>query len=199
MRNQDSTFLHQAAEALINESQYSDIDPVINELLDRLDISNSKQLKGLDLNNLTDIPRSKNEYFSKALDVFRDERTDEPPSELADLNRYAITSRPDSSPPSKVKIEKTIQNKNTGITHEKGNSLKVDSKEERSYKCNDCPLAFFRSSDLRRHEKIHLPVFPNVCAQCGKGFARKDALKRHHNTLACKRNRNKLLCLQLFD
>lgn len=73
------------------------------------------------------------------------------------------------------------------------NSNHLDDLEERNYLCKSCGMSFKRSSDLKRHEKIHLEVMPNICPQCNKGFARKDALKRHINTLTCKRNKEKLL------
>lgn len=69
------------------------------------------------------------------------------------------------------------------------------SENMREFPCSKCHLIFGRSSDLRRHEKAHLPILPNICPQCGKGFARKDALKRHFDTLTCKRNRSKLLSI----
>lgn len=68
-------------------------------------------------------------------------------------------------------------------------------REGKEYPCNKCHLIFGRISDLRRHEKAHLPILPNICSQCGKGFARKDALRRHFDTLTCKRNRSKLLSI----
>lgn len=63
----------------------------------------------------------------------------------------------------------------------------------RNFKCADCSISFKRSSDLKRHEKIHLKTPPNVCPKCHKGFARRDALKRHVGTLTCDRNRLRLL------
>lgn len=69
-------------------------------------------------------------------------------------------------------------------------SRKTNIKE---FPCHKCHLIFGRSSDLRRHETAHLTILPNICSQCGKGFARKDALKRHFDTLTCRRNRVKLL------
>ncbi|KAG7903233.1 hypothetical protein KL935_000765 [Ogataea polymorpha] len=65
--------------------------------------------------------------------------------------------------------------------------------QPKSHVCGTCSMTFKRSSDLKRHEKIHLEVPPNICPQCRKGFARKDALKRHIDTLTCKRNRERLL------
>ena len=57
-------------------------------------------------------------------------------------------------------------------------------------------MSFRRSSDLKRHEKQHLSIPPNICEHCGKGFARKDALKRHIGTLTCKRNADKKLYVE---
>ncbi|CAB4256632.1 similar to Saccharomyces cerevisiae YDR253C MET32 Zinc-finger DNA-binding protein, involved in transcriptional regulation of the methionine biosynthetic genes, similar to Met31p [Maudiozyma barnettii] len=70
---------------------------------------------------------------------------------------------------------------------------KTLEKPDKKYPCSQCDLIFFRSSDLRRHEKAHSLVLPHICSKCGKGFARKDALKRHQDTLTCRRNRNKLI------
>lgn len=63
----------------------------------------------------------------------------------------------------------------------------------RKFPCDNCAMSFHRSSDLKRHEKQHLKIPANICPQCGKGFARKDALKRHLGTLTCKRNASKKL------
>lgn len=63
-----------------------------------------------------------------------------------------------------------------------------DESNTRHYACIKCPMTFRRLLDLKRHEKQHLPVLPNICDLCGKGFARKDALKRHRGTLTCQRN-----------
>lgn len=70
------------------------------------------------------------------------------------------------------------------------------SEEERKYECSKCSMTFKRSSDLKRHEKQHLEIPPNICHLCGKGFARKDALKRHVGTATCKRNAEKQLYIE---
>jgi hypothetical protein len=51
--------------------------------------------------------------------------------------------------------------------------------EERQFKCDECPHAFHRNHDLKRHKRIHLEVKPFPCHWCDKRFTRKDALKRH--------------------
>lgn len=73
--------------------------------------------------------------------------------------------------------------------------LKVSHGIYRKFQCMSCTQTFKRSLDLKRHEKQHLIIPPSICNLCGKGFARKDALKRHRNTLTCKRNFDKKLYL----
>ncbi|CAG8487558.1 10783_t:CDS:2 [Ambispora gerdemannii] len=53
--------------------------------------------------------------------------------------------------------------------------------DERPFICNypGCPRAFARQHDLKRHQKLHLGLKPHVCTNCGRAFARLDALNRH--------------------
>lgn len=48
---------------------------------------------------------------------------------------------------------------------------------DRPFKCNQCPQAFNRNHDLKRHKRIHMAVKPFPCLDCDKRFSRKDALK----------------------
>lgn len=59
----------------------------------------------------------------------------------------------------------------------------VDNKQ---FHCTECPLSFRRNHDLKRHVKIHLPVRPYTYELCAKSFNRKDALRRHVLSNACK-------------
>ncbi|GMG19190.1 unnamed protein product [Ambrosiozyma monospora] len=96
----------------------------------------------------------------------------------------------------------TMGSSTTSTTHRKGKTSghhnspgdsDDNSKPLRSYNCGKCGISFKRSSDLKRHEKTHLEIPPNICPLCHKGFARKDALKRHVDTLTCRRNRERLI------
>lgn len=49
----------------------------------------------------------------------------------------------------------------------------------RRFKCERCPRAFFRKSDLSRHEHIHTGVKPNACHICHKRFIQRSALGVH--------------------
>lgn len=56
--------------------------------------------------------------------------------------------------------------------------------DERPYKCDwpGCDRSFARSHDCKRHQNLHLNIKPHTCEQCGKTFARLDALNRHHKS-----------------
>uniref|UniRef100_V5GRE8 C2H2-type domain-containing protein n=1 Tax=Kalmanozyma brasiliensis (strain GHG001) TaxID=1365824 RepID=V5GRE8_KALBG len=56
--------------------------------------------------------------------------------------------------------------------------------DERPYKCDwpGCDKSFARSHDCKRHQNLHLNIKPHTCEQCGKTFARLDALNRHHKS-----------------
>ncbi|CAH7687495.1 expressed protein [Phakopsora pachyrhizi] len=58
--------------------------------------------------------------------------------------------------------------------------------EDKPFVCpvRDCNAAFVRQHDLRRHEHIHSGKKPFNC-ECGKGFARGDALMRHRQRGIC--------------
>ncbi|KAI0201761.1 hypothetical protein F4808DRAFT_97778 [Astrocystis sublimbata] len=62
------------------------------------------------------------------------------------------------------------------------------SQQERPYRCDQCPTAFNRNHDLKRHKKIHLTIKPFPCDYCEKAFSRKDALKRHRLVKGCGNN-----------
>lgn len=156
MEDQDSAFIKQATEAIVDISlDINNIDPIIKELLQRV-----KNTQNTSQHRKRPLASTENG--------------------IGTHNGIA-----------KVKKEDIGQ----GLT--KPNESKAqdrrNSNGEKQFKCAKCSLEFSRSSDLRRHEKTHFAILPNICPQCGKGFARKDALKRHYDTLTCRRNRSKLL------
>lgn len=122
----------------------------------------------------------KNDVIGLQTDLFQ------VPKQINDFNNFELLNDIDNS-----NSEQAVDSR----PWKKVKSLKDGHYSGKEYPCNKCHLIFGRSSDLRRHEKAHLPILPNICSQCGKGFARKDALRRHFDTLTCKRNRSKLLSI----
>ncbi|KAK0384372.1 hypothetical protein NLU13_8459 [Sarocladium strictum] len=56
--------------------------------------------------------------------------------------------------------------------------------DDRKFLCQHCKKCFVRLHDLKRHAKIHTGIKPYVC-QCGRDFARHDALTRHRQRGMC--------------
>ncbi|KAL6942969.1 hypothetical protein ACO0RG_001942 [Hanseniaspora osmophila] len=66
------------------------------------------------------------------------------------------------------------------------------SESERTFRCDKCPRAFFRSEHLRRHlNSVHLQLKKYQCMKCyemgvtNKYFARSDNYKAHLKTHVC--------------
>jgi uncharacterized Zn-finger protein len=52
--------------------------------------------------------------------------------------------------------------------------------DERLHKCEICDQAFYDASSLQKHKNTHLFKKPFICNICGKDFAQKVNLKKHH-------------------
>lgn len=201
MKEEDNEFLYRAADALISEATLGGtVDPAIKELLKRLDLlknNNKRDIIGLPSGDAVNdnIPRNSEGYLQRVLYLLGKEHSERFQTTILQSHEPTDLINRDDTDKKEDKVTSSIRPSILSKTKDGD----ADTQTERPYKCSDCEMAFFRSSDLRRHEKIHLPILPNICPQCGKGFARKDALKRHFNTLTCRRNRNKLLHLGEVD
>lgn len=185
---EDARFLRLAHDALVATSKESNliVDPTIQDLLQRLQYALSPHgnpIKRLDSiraneNGQLMIQSFYNGFPNLSNDIFTGSNN---PSNTENPGWNFLIDK--KSPAASVSPEPV----------DSSGELTGRLKEERKFPCRSCSMSFRRSSDLKRHEKQHLLVPANICPQCGKGFARKDALKRHLGTLTCKRNADKKL------
>ncbi|QLL34779.1 hypothetical protein HG536_0H01540 [Torulaspora globosa] len=194
--SEEALFFSQAAEAIVATSlNAANVDPTIRELLSRIKYSlpglppaqAQESQNGVANDAGTVLPETRDvtngpgvlEYFASPMSLSISNGNGSQTSHTEHFNISPGNSNAKGSGES-----------TQGVRNQSDKSA-----EEKKYSCAKCKLEFRRTSDLRRHERTHLPVLPNICPQCGKGFARKDALKRHSNTLTCRRNRSKLLSI----
>ena len=56
-----------------------------------------------------------------------------------------------------------------------------ETKNKRSYKCNECDITFLQDSELTGHQRIHTGGNPYKCDVCGKAFNQTRNLAVHQN------------------
>jgi uncharacterized Zn-finger protein len=78
--------------------------------------------------------------------------------------------------------------------------IKNEHKSEKPYLCAQCPKAFVRRSDLRKHVFVHAGIRLFNCDICNKSFTRSTNLAKHkrsHNVVP--KNYRCMLCPKAFE
>ena len=201
MMDENCIFFKQAVEAIATTRENTNhIDPKIKELLNR--IQSSRFVEQINQKNITNTIHSISNLYNRNESASRIQQNIMHGNYNYDndnnKNDHIISNSMDKfiSNKSSTEPKTNLQNMNTSSQSDNGNESNDEysdnQKKKKMFACAECHLEFRRSSDVRRHERTHLRVLPNICTKCGKGFARKDALKRHFDTLTCKRNRQKI-------
>lgn len=202
---EETIFLKHAIDAIVSTSEEIPVaNPTIRELLERMQfpdkmspVSSNQSVTNNDLHNGSPFAGSHSMEMSNN---YSEEKFIMPNHTVVDPIGYGSISSSVSTPSlinENISGTSSVMAMGTsfpsqGTTPSTTTHTKNEQDSEERFPCTRCELVFLRDSDLTRHEKAHILTLPNICSRCGKGFARKDALKRHSNTLTCERNRKKL-------
>lgn len=216
--DEDARFLRLAHEALVATTAKSNmlVDPTIEDLLARLQyallphgnpIKRSQNIHAnengqLMIQNFYDgFPNLSNDIFTSTSNHplnanntgwnFLLDKDENPSAAQGHGRRQDLGQIRGTAPELRSQRDLSISDSRNTLKEVTASPLERKNKLQRKFPCPDCHMLFRRSSDLKRHGKQHLEIPANICADCGKGFARKDALKRHRGTLTCKRNAQK--------
>lgn len=74
------------------------------------------------------------------------------------------------------------------------NRLGMPGGEIRPYLCSVCGRGFARRETLRRHDRIHTGEKPHHCSVCGKYFREAFHLSKHHTVHSGEKNYKCILC-----
>ncbi|OEJ82943.1 Transcriptional regulator MET32 [Hanseniaspora osmophila] len=174
--SQEQQFYQQATEALLGiQKNINQVDPVIKELLKRLQNGdplldgNTQNIDtSVSNNGLTNTNNNNNNNNNTGLyNGF---------SSYSNQNRQYSLSNP-------------LRDGHAGDDQE------TEYPKGTIFECDLCPQKFDDTLDYRKHCKDHFHKNGDlhICPKCFKGFARKDAMKRHTGTKTCERNRNALI------
>jgi hypothetical protein len=58
---------------------------------------------------------------------------------------------------------------------------------KKSYQCKECPKAFVRADDFKKHRRVHTGEKPYECEDCDKSFTQASSLKIHKRIHTCEK------------
>ncbi|KAH3902139.1 uncharacterized protein SCODWIG_00362 [Saccharomycodes ludwigii] len=194
LSDEDYLFFQQAAEAIVSTTIHANkIDPIIQELLNRVKIGASNGGAPLHPNN------TKKVHKNSVSSTGSSSRNDSP---FPIYNNNSNIQGVDSN----IQSEYLVYNQNSPMNSiNNGNNTKSPSSNSNKYsssklvqgeyQCELCPSTFYKILDYKQHYKAHYHNNGNlhICPMCFTGFARKDAMRRHMGTKTCNRNKKKLM------